>query len=70
MAAVLAPLLHKYAVPPEAVSVALAPAQTVPSLLDTPDVSVTAIAAVGSGFTVIVTVAVAEQLFALVTVTV
>jgi hypothetical protein len=40
------------------------------SLLAVPEVSVTAIAGVGNGLTVIVWVAVAEQLFAFVTVTV
>jgi hypothetical protein len=42
----------------------------IPSLLVVPEVSATAIADVGSGFTVMVEVEVAEQPFALVTVTV
>ena len=50
--------------------VALAPAQIIPSLAAVPEVSVTAIAGVGNGLTVIVWVLVAEQLFAFVTVTV
>ena len=70
MAAVAAPVLHTYVVPPEAVSVAEAPLQMIPSLLATPEVSVTAMAGVGSGFTVMVVEAVAEQPAALVTVTV
>jgi len=70
MAAVLPPVVQEYEVPPEAVRVAEAPLQIVPSFGVAPDVSVTAIAGVGSGFTVIVRVVVAEQLFAFVTVTV
>jgi hypothetical protein len=50
--------------------VALSPAQIIPSLAAVPEVSVTAIEGVGNGLTVIVWVAVAEQLFAFVTVTV
>jgi hypothetical protein len=57
-------------VPPEAVSVTLAPLQITPSLLATPDVSATATEAEGCGFTVIVVIVVVEQLAALVTVTV
>jgi len=49
---------------------ALAPTQMMPSLAVVPDVSATVVPGVGSGFTVIVPVAVAEQLLALVTVTV
>jgi bifunctional ADP-heptose synthase (sugar kinase/adenylyltransferase) len=47
VAAVLSPLLHTYVAPPEAVSVAEAVAQIVPSLFVLPDVSATAIEAVG-----------------------
>jgi hypothetical protein len=50
--------------------VALEPTHIIPSLLVAPEVSVTATDADGSGFTVIVFVAVAVQLFELVTVTV
>ena len=62
MLAVVAELLHEYAVPPEAVSVAFAPLQiaTVAGK----------IIAVGLGFTVTIREAVAVQLFAFVTVTV
>ena len=35
------PLLHEYVLPPEAVSVADAPVQMIPSLLPAPEVSVT-----------------------------
>ena len=42
----------------------------IPSLLAVPDVSATVVLGVGNGFTVIVRVEVAEQLFAFVTVTV
>ena len=70
MAAVVAPVLQAYVPPPDAVSEAEAPAQIWPSLLVVPDVSVTAIAGVGIGLTVMVRVEVAEQPFALVTVTV
>ena len=56
--------------PPEAVIVALAPAQMIPSLLVAPDVSDTETDAEGSGFTAIVVVTVAVQLFEFVTVTV
>jgi bifunctional ADP-heptose synthase (sugar kinase/adenylyltransferase) len=55
IAAVAAPLLQEYVPPPEAVSVADAPAQIVPSLLVAPDVSLTAMAADGNVFTVTVT---------------
>ncbi len=47
-----------------------APAQMMPSLLIVPEVSVTVIVGVGSGFTVMVLEDVAMQPFALVTVTV
>ena len=70
MAAVTAPVLQTYVPPPEAVSVADAPLQMIPSLFATPEVSVTTMAAVGSGFTVMVVEAVAVQPSALVTVTV
>ena len=69
MAAVVAPVFQEYVVPPLAVSVAEAPMQIVPSL-GVPEVSVTAIAAVGRGLTVIVDVAVAVQPLAFVTVAV
>ena len=69
MAAVVAPVFQEYVVPPLAVSVAEAPMQIVPSL-GVPEVSVTAIAAVGRGLTVIVDVAVAVQPLAFVTVVV
>ena len=69
MAAVVAPVFQEYVVPPLAVSVAEAPSQIVPSF-GVPEVSVTAIAAVGRGLTVIVVVAVAVQPLAFVTVAV
>ena len=69
MAVVVAPVFQEYVVPPLAVSVAEAPIQIVPSL-GVPEVSVTAIAAVGRGLTVIVDVAVAVQPLAFVTVVV
>ena len=56
--------------PPVPVRVAEAPAQMMPSLMVVPEVSATVIPAVGSGFTVIVLVALEIQLFAFVTVTV
>ena len=65
-----APVLHAYVPPPVPVRVAEAPLQIMPSLFVVPDVSATVMPAVGSGFTVMVVVAVAEQLFAFVTVTV
>jgi len=61
IAAVVAPVLQEYVPPPEAVKVADAPAQMMPSLFVVPDVSVTAIAGTGSGFTVMVDDAVAVQ---------
>ena len=63
-------MLQLYTVPPDAVSVALAPEQIVPSLGVVPEVSTTAILGVGSAFTVMVVDEVAVQPFALVTVTV
>ena len=69
MEAVVAPVFQEYVVPPLAVSVAEAPIQIVPSL-GVPEVSVTAIVAVGRGLTVIVDVAVAVQPLAFVTVVV
>ncbi len=42
---VVAPVLHKYVPPPEAVNVTLAPAQIIASLAAAPDVSVTEIVA-------------------------
>ena len=69
MAAVVAPVFQEYVVPPLAVSVAEEPMQIVPSF-GVPEVSVTAIAAVGRGLTVIVDVAVAVQPLAFVTVAV
>ena len=70
MAAVVAPVLQAYVPPPVAVKVAEAPAQMMPSLLVVPEVSVTEIAGVGNGLTVMVLVDVAVQPAALVTVTV
>ena len=67
---VVAPVLQTYDVPPVPVSVAAAPLQIMPSLFMVPEVSATVMPAVGSGFTVMVVVAVEEQLFAFVTVTV
>ena len=64
----MAPVLHRYVVPPEAVIDAEAPIQILPSLLVLPDVSATVVTIVGSGFTVMVRVVLAEQLFAFVTV--
>ena len=52
IAAVVAVVLHRYVPPPEAVKVAEAPEQIVPSLFVVPEVSDTLIDAVGSGFTV------------------
>ena len=69
MAAVVAPVFQEYVIPPLAVSVAEAPSQIVPSL-ELPEFSVTAIAAVGAGLTVIVVVAVAVQPLAFVIVAV
>ena len=69
MAAVVAPVFQEYVVPPLAVNMAEAPLQIVPSF-GVPDVSVTEIAAVGRGLTVIVVVAVAVQPLAFVTVAV
>jgi hypothetical protein len=59
--AVVAPPVQTYVPPPLAVKSALAPAQIIPSLFVTPDVSVTAMDAEGSGFTVIVVLAVEVQ---------
>jgi hypothetical protein len=67
--AVVAPVFQEYVVPPEAVSVAEDPSHIVPSF-GVPEVSTTAIAAIGNGLTVIVAVAVAVQPLALVTVAV
>ena len=69
IAPVVAPVLQAYVPPPEAVRVADAPAQIMPSLFVVPEVSVTAIVGTGSGFTVMVDDAVAVQPFS-VTVTV
>ena len=69
MAAVVWFPSHRY-VPPEVVSVTLLPEQIIPSLLLVPKASVALIEGVGSAFTVTVRVAVAEQIFASVTVTV
>ena len=65
IAAVVAPVLQEYVPPPEAVSVAVAPTQMMPSLFVVPDVSMTAIAGTGSGFTVMVDEAVPVQPFRL-----
>ena len=69
MEVVVAPVFQEYVVPPLAVSVAGEPLQSVPSF-GVPEVSVTEIAAVGRGLTVIVVVAVAVQPLAFVTVAV
>ena len=69
IAAVVAPVFQTYVLPPEAVSVADAPEQMLASLLLLPEVSFTAMDAVGCGFTVIVVEAVAVQLPVPVTVT-
>jgi hypothetical protein len=70
MAAVVPPVFHEYEVPPDAVSIAVAPEHVIPSLFPTPEVSATATDGVGSGLTFIVTEEEAVQPFALVTVTV
>lgn len=62
MAAVVAVVLHRYAVPPLAVSVVLCPLQIATEAGDTE--------AIGTAFTLTVPLAVALQLAALVTVTV
>ncbi len=70
IAAVVAPVLQAYEVPPDAVSVAEALEQIIPSLFVVPEVSVTTIAGVGSAFTTIVVTEVPVHPFAFVTVTV
>jgi len=70
IAAVVAPVLQAYAVPPVAVRVAEPPRQSVPSFATAPELSVTEVDGVGAGLTVIVVLVVAEQPFAFVTVTV
>ena len=70
IAAVVAVVLHRYVPPPLAVRFALAPTQMIPSLLVLPEVSTTAIEAVGREFTVIVVLEVSVQPFVFVTVTV
>ena len=67
---VVAALLQRYDVPPDAEREALAPTQIMPSLLATPEVSVTETDGVGSALTVIVRVVVALHPFSFVTVTV
>ena len=59
--AVVAPPGQEYVPPPLAVRVALAPAQTIPSLFEAPEVSVTTMDADGSGLTVMVVLEVAVQ---------
>ena len=54
-AAVVAPELHKYVVPPEAVRETEAPIQMIPSSFVTPLVSTTAITGTGKGLAVIFT---------------
>ena len=49
---VVAPVLHTYVPPPVPVSVALAPAQMIPSFGVSPDVSATVVPATGKGLTV------------------
>lgn len=66
----VSPVLQRYEPLPEPIRVAEAPIQMIPSLLVVPELSVTEMAGVGSGLTLMVCVAVAEQLLALVTVTV
>ena len=70
IAAVVAPVLQTYVPPPLAVKVADAPAHRIPSLLATPDVSVTVITGTGNGLTDMTVSALEIQLFAFVTVTV
>ena len=70
MAAVVPPVFQEYEVPPDAVSIALAPEHVIASLFPTPDDSATATDGAGSGLTFIVTEVEAVQPFALVTVTV
>ena len=70
IAVVVSPVFQAYEVPPVPVKVAVAPTHIMPLFGVVPEFSVTVIPGVGSGFTVIVVVAVAEQLFAFVTVTV
>ena len=62
IAAVVSFVLQRYETPPLAVRVADAPAQSIPSLLVVPEVSLTAIEAAGSAFTVILNVQVCAQL--------
>ena len=64
------PVLQLYDDPPEAVRVAEAPLQIVPSSLATPDVSVKETDATGKSATEMVCEATAVQLLAFVTVTV
>ena len=66
---VVAALLQRYDVPPEAESEALAPTQIIPSLLATPEVSATETEGVGSGLTVTVLVVAELHILALVAVT-
>jgi hypothetical protein len=54
MPAVVAPLLHTYVPPPEAISVTEAPEQMIPSLFVAPDVSESEMDADGTGMTVMV----------------
>ena len=68
IAAVVAPVLQAYEVPPVAVRVAEAPVQLVPSL-GVPEFSATVIPGVGSGFTVMTVEVLEEQPLAFVTVT-
>ena len=67
---VVAPVRHKYVPPPLAVSVAVAPAQIIPSFGVVPELSVLAIVTIGNGFTVNVDEADAVHPFEFVTVTV
>ena len=70
IAAVLSPVFQAYEEPPMPIKLAVAPSQITPSFVIVPDVSVTVMPGVGSGFTVMVLVVVAVKQFALVTVTV
>ena len=64
-----APLLQRYDDPPEALMVAVAPLQIIPSSFSSPDISDVSNTGTGSGLTVMVTDVTAEQPAALVTVT-
>jgi hypothetical protein len=67
---IVAPVLHKYDDPPVALNVALSPKQTILSLGNKPDVSVSEILPLGNAFIVIKKLSDLAQLSALVTVTI